>query len=706
MFGSSRCRSKYGSVLSTFVAALVIMAGCGGPIPSGTDINDPNSMDDTNNQRPVAKAGEDISTVGGAKVTVDARESSDPDGDNLTFQWTFETDGEKPGISDPTDPEATIELPDVEIQTTYRLKLTVSDGSLSGEDELMIDVVPFVSPASVVLVADPGPDLNALAGTVVVLDGSQSIIGTTEETRIEWIQITGTRLTIEDGDKLIASFVAPDAAVETVFQIRLLLIHGTKTSSSTVTVVVQPIDFGAAGITPPTGSGSGSAPSPPVGGGGGGGGGSPAPPPPPPPVDNCPNDPNKLEPGLCGCGVVDDPTDTDNDGTADCIDGCPNDVGKTAPGVCGCGMADTDTDNDSTPDCNDGCPSDPAKIAPLFCGCGQPETDTDNDGSPDCVDGCPNDPNQTDAAQCGQPPSSASEQMDWDLYMLRLVNRARLDPAGEAARIGSSVTDNSTPVQPLAYAVLVGQAATNHNDWMHDSLGMIATSSSPDSFTHFESVDGTSSGDAATGTPGFTGKRISDRMNAVGFTWNNVGENILVRWGFSDLPVTQSMIEANHKGWWESTGHRNNMLNSNYAAFGHRAETRAITPPIGNLSGSVNFLHYATQNFARPSSGGRYAFGLLFTDRDANGSWTPRQHDDPLREGLADIAFEVFDTGTANSVATGETMDSGAFSVLLSDGAYDVVFTDASLTGGSFAINNVVVSGTNLDVGDHDALAP
>lgn len=53
-------------------------------------------------------------------------------------------------------------------------------------------------------------------------------------------------------------------------------------------------------------------------------------------ADNCPNDPNKTEPGICGCGVPD--TDTDNDGTPDCNDLCPNDINKTDPGTCGCGI--------------------------------------------------------------------------------------------------------------------------------------------------------------------------------------------------------------------------------------------------------------------------------------------------------------------------------------------------------------------------------
>jgi hypothetical protein len=51
--------------------------------------------------------------------------------------------------------------------------------------------------------------------------------------------------------------------------------------------------------------------------------------------DLCPDDPNKTEPGSCGCGIAD--TDTDLDGTPDCDDNCPNDPNKTDPGICDCG---------------------------------------------------------------------------------------------------------------------------------------------------------------------------------------------------------------------------------------------------------------------------------------------------------------------------------------------------------------------------------
>ncbi len=115
--------------------------------------------------------------------------------------------------------------------------------------------------------------------------------------------------------------------------------------------------------------------------------------------DGCPHDPLKTLPGACGCDIPD--TDSDGDGTPNCLDGCPNDAGKTAAGVCGCGVPDTDSDRDGVPDCHDGCPSDPLKTAPGACGCGTPDEDSDGDGTPDCSDSCPSDPLKVAAGACG-----------------------------------------------------------------------------------------------------------------------------------------------------------------------------------------------------------------------------------------------------------------------------------------------------------------
>ena len=49
-------------------------------------------------------------------------------------------------------------------------------------------------------------------------------------------------------------------------------------------------------------------------------------------TDECPNDPNKTQPGTCGCNTPD--TDNDNDGVPNCVDVCPDDANINDPGLC------------------------------------------------------------------------------------------------------------------------------------------------------------------------------------------------------------------------------------------------------------------------------------------------------------------------------------------------------------------------------------
>ncbi len=93
--------------------------------------------------------------------------------------------------------------------------------------------------------------------------------------------------------------------------------------------------------------------------------------------------------------------DTDNDGVDDSMDACPNDPSKINPGICGCGQTELDSDQDGTPDCKDECPNDSNKIIAGGCGCGKRETDSDGDGVADCEDECPNNPAITKVGICG-----------------------------------------------------------------------------------------------------------------------------------------------------------------------------------------------------------------------------------------------------------------------------------------------------------------
>jgi hypothetical protein len=145
-------------------------------------------------------------------------------------------------------------------------------------------------------------------------------------------------------------------------------------------------------------------------------------------------------------------TDTDGDGTPDPFDGCPVDPQKSDPGDCGCGLPDIDSDGDGTADCTDQCPADPSKIAPGDCGCGVPDIDTDGDGTGDCIDPCINDPDDdvdgdgycADVDNCPGQTNQAQTDSDADGDG-DYCDACLLDPANDLDADGICQPDDNCP---------------------------------------------------------------------------------------------------------------------------------------------------------------------------------------------------------------------------------------------------------------------
>jgi RHS repeat-associated protein/uncharacterized repeat protein (TIGR01451 family) len=91
------------------------------------------------NRPPVADAGDDQEVVEGGVVTLDGSGSSDPDDDELRYEWRLlGASGPPVNLSSATSPSASFAAPD---DGTYRFELTVSDGRETSTDTVTVRVV-------------------------------------------------------------------------------------------------------------------------------------------------------------------------------------------------------------------------------------------------------------------------------------------------------------------------------------------------------------------------------------------------------------------------------------------------------------------------------------------------------------------------------------------------------------------------------------
>ena len=230
-----------------------------------------------------------------------------------------------------------------------------------------------------------------------------------------------------------------------------------------------------------------------------------------------------------------------------------------------------------------------------------------------------------------------------EVLVIELINRARFDPEAEATRYGIDLNDGISGTQitktrkpPVTVNPLLTDAARVHSQWMLDN----------DIFAH----------------EGANNNSPTDRMITAGYTfagsWSN-GENIA--WAGTTAPtidLTQYAL-GHHEGLFKSAGHRENILNAGFREIG-----------VGQKQGffmlnNTNYLSsMLTEDFAK--SGNNYFLtGVVYTDTNNNQFYD-------VGEGLDGITI----TTNGKSYPVYST---GAYSIPLTNGIYDVVITGSSL---------------------------
>ena len=267
-------------------------------------------------------------------------------------------------------------------------------------------------------------------------------------------------------------------------------------------------------------------------------------------------------------------------------------------------------------------------------------------------------------------------------YLLELTNRARLDPAAEAARNGidlnagltaGTISTQSKPV--LAPDSGLQSAASGHSLWMLQQ----------DIFSH----------------TGAGGSSPGDRATAAGYEWNSLGENI----GFTGTTATlniEAAVEQIHGALFVSSGHRVNMMNATYTETGMAVEIGTFT------QGNINYNSaMVTEMFGR-SGTAVFLTGVAYTDSDGDKFYSMGEgrsgvtytaqgvSDVTEAAGGYDIALSATSalavTGQAGSLAFSATVDLSLGNVKLDlvDGSW--FYTSGSITLGT-GVQNVRLLG-------------
>ena len=159
------------------------------------------------NQSPEADAGPDQEVNTGDTVTMNASESSDPEGDPLSYSWA-QTAGPQAALSGADSVCPTFTAPYTGLTLTF--ELTVSDGGFTDRDTVIIHV-------NLPPIADAGrTEDEATECLLFTLDASRSLDPDGDNLSYKWIQTAEPQIILSDNTAKKATFLTPELPGETL----------------------------------------------------------------------------------------------------------------------------------------------------------------------------------------------------------------------------------------------------------------------------------------------------------------------------------------------------------------------------------------------------------------------------------------------------------------------------------------------------------
>jgi hypothetical protein len=236
---------------------------------------------------------------------------------------------------------------------------------------------------------------------------------------------------------------------------------------------------------------------------------------------------------------------------------------------------------------------------------------------------------------------------------LELVNRARMDPLGEAVRYGIDLN--------------AGLAAQAHANYLLSS----------GAFSHTGSGSSTSNGRMASAGYAAAGTFFS-------------GENIA--WtGSTGAYNANAEVLSQHQSWFLSAGHRENIMNVNYEELGvgHAAFTGVA------YRGATNGM-IMVQNYAALTTPDKLITGVSYNDTDANDFYS-------IGEGQGARQVQLFQSGSLVNSAT--TTAAGGYGIkTTATGQLEIVFSGGGVSGSHGVLVNLSASNIKVDMVDNNTI--
>ena len=271
-------------------------------------------------------------------------------------------------------------------------------------------------------------------------------------------------------------------------------------------------------------------------------------------------------------------------------------------------------------------------------------------------------------------------------YMLELINRARANPAAEAARFGIDLNEapenvelNISPVpkQPVAFNFYLNDSAEDYSQWMIDN----------DKFLH----------------EGY-GSKPAQRAITAGYNPGGVfmlGENLAWKGQTGTLPNPVNLTTELHAGLFvdegiDDRGHRTNMLKPNHMEIGIGIVSGVFTKDGSNYNAVMITTDFA---YLRDSVPNPFLTGVIYRDDDSN------QFYSPTGEGYGDIAIRAWNTTTGVLYET-TSFSTGGYTLQVPAGTYNLTMGGSNLLNTTFLGVAIGSQNVKVDLVDSPDLRP